>query len=92
MTTFESMQTILEANFSLTPDRLQRDTALKDLDVDSLTLVEVLFAVEDKFQVVIPSEPAEWQSRMVTFGDLVDYVDNLVTTQRLAASSSEMPA
>jgi acyl carrier protein len=92
MTTFESMQTILEANFSLTPDRLKRDTALKDLDVDSLTLVEVLFAVEDKFQVVIPSEPAEWQSRMVTFGDLVDYVDNLVTTQRLAASSSEMPA
>jgi acyl carrier protein len=92
MTTFESMQTILEANFSLTPDRLKRDTALKDLDVDSLTLVEVLFAVEDKFQVVIPSEPAELQSRMVTFGDLVDYVDNLVTTQRLAASSSEMPA
>jgi acyl carrier protein len=92
MTTFESMQAILKANFALTPDCLQRDTALKDLGVDSLTLVEILFAVEDEFQIEIPSEPAEWQSGMGTFGDLVDYVDSLIATQRPVATSSELPA
>jgi len=92
MTTFESMQAILKSKFELTPDVLQRATALKDLDVDSLTMVEILFAVEDEFKVEIPSEPAEWQSQMKTFGDLVDYVDKLIATQRPAAISSELPA
>ena len=91
MTTFESMQAILKTKFDLAPDILQRDTALKDLDVDSLSMVEILFAVEDEFEIEIPSEPAEWQSQMRTFGDLVDYVDKLIATQRPAAGSSEMP-
>jgi acyl carrier protein len=91
MTTFESMQAILKEKFDFAPDILQRDTALKDLDVDSLTMVEILFAVEDEFEVEIPSEPAEWQSQMRTFGDLVDYVDKLIATQRPPVASSEIP-
>jgi acyl carrier protein len=91
MTTFESMQAILNTKFDLAPDVLQPDTALKDLDVDSLSMVEILFAVEDEFEVEIPSEPAEWQSQMKTFGDLVDYVDKLIAAQRPAAASAEMP-
>jgi acyl carrier protein len=63
---------------------------LKDLDVDSLTMVEILFAVEDELKVEIPSEPAEWQSQMRTFGDLVEYVDKLVVAQRPAVASAEM--
>jgi acyl carrier protein len=91
MTTFESMRAILKTKFDLASDVLQPDTALKDLDVDSLSMVEILFAVEDEFEVVIPSEPAEWQSQMRTFGDLVDYVDKLIAAQRPAAASAEMP-
>jgi acyl carrier protein len=91
MTTFESMQALLTAKFDLTPDVLQPDAALKDLDVDSLSMVEILFAVEDEFKVVIPSEPAEWQSQMRTFGDLVEYVDKLVAAQRPAVVNAGMP-
>jgi acyl carrier protein len=91
MTTFESMQAILKEKFNLAADVLQPDTALKDLDVDSLSMVEILFAVEDEFNVEIPSEPAEWQSQMRTFGDLVEYVDKLVAAQRPAVASAEMP-
>jgi acyl carrier protein len=91
MTTFESMQAILQSKFNLAPDVLRPDTTLKDLEVDSLSMVEILFDVEDEFTVVIPSEPAEWQSQMRTFGDLVNYVDKLIATQRPAAASSEMP-
>jgi acyl carrier protein len=91
MTTFESMQAILKEKFDFAPDTLQRETALKDLDVDSLTMVEILFAVEDEFEIEIPSEPAEWQSQMRTFGDLVDYVDKLIATQRPAVARSGIP-
>jgi acyl carrier protein len=92
MATLESMRAILKSKFDLAPDRLQRDTVLKDLDVDSLTLVEILFAVEDEFQVEVPSEPADWQSQMRTFGNLVDYVDRLIATQRAIVPSSEISA
>jgi acyl carrier protein len=91
MTTFESMQAILKTKFDLAPEVLQPDTALKDLDVDSLSMVEILFAVEDEFEVEIPSEPAEWQSQMRTFGDLVEYVDKLIAAQRPEVASTEMP-
>jgi acyl carrier protein len=91
MTTFESMQAILNTKFDLASEVLQPDTVLKDLDVDSLSMVEILFAVEDEFEVEIPSEPAEWQSQMRTFGDLVDYVDKLIAAQRPAAASADMP-
>lgn len=91
MTTLESMQAILKAKFDLAPDVLQPGTALKDLDVDSLSMVEILFEVEDKFQIEIPSEPAEWQSQMRTFGNLVEYVDKLVAAQRPAVVSAETP-
>jgi acyl carrier protein len=91
MTTFESMQAILKAKFDLAPEVLQPDTALKDLDVDSLSMVEILFAVEDEFEVEIPSEPAEWQSQMRTFGDLVEYVDKLIAAQRPEVASADMP-
>jgi acyl carrier protein len=92
MTTFQSMQTLLQAKFDLAPDALQPDTVLKDLDVDSLSMVEILFAVEDELKVEIPSEPAEWQSQMKTFGDLVEYVDKLVVAQRPVVASAEMSA
>jgi acyl carrier protein len=91
MTTFESMQAILKTKFDLAPEVLQPDTALKDLDVDSLSMVEILFAVEDEFEVEIPSEPAEWQSQMRTFGDLVEYVDRLIAAQRPEVAGAEMP-
>ena len=55
-------------------------------------MVEILFDVEDELKVEIPSEPAEWQSQMRTFGDLVEYVDKLVAAQRPVTASAEMPA
>jgi acyl carrier protein len=90
MTTFQSMQAILQAKFDLAPEALQPDTVLKELDIDSLSMVDILFAVEDELKVEIPSEPAEWQSQMETFGDLVEYVDKLVAAQRPAVGSAEM--
>jgi len=43
----------------------------KDLEVDSLGVVELLMALEDAFGLTIPDEEAE---RIVTVGDAVDLI------------------
>jgi len=42
-----------------------------DLDVDSLTMVEVVVACEERFEVRIPDEALEG---LKTVGDAVDYI------------------
>jgi acyl carrier protein len=45
----------------------------KDLDIDSLTMVEVVVACEEKFGVRIPDEALE---TMTTVGDAVAYIES----------------
>ncbi|MGZ8274705.1 MAG: acyl carrier protein [Burkholderiaceae bacterium] len=92
MTTLEAMQDIFKANFALAPAVLQREAVLEDLGIDSLSMIEVLFAVEDEFKIVVPHEPAAWRSEMRTFGDLVDYVDKLIAAQEPATAGGKAPA
>ena len=92
MTTMQSMQGIFKANFDLAPEVLQREAVLEDLEIDSLSMIEVLFAVEDEFKIVVPHEPATWQVQTRTFGDLVDYVDRLIAAQQPAMADGEVPA
>jgi acyl carrier protein len=89
MTTLQSVQAILKANFDLSPDVLQPDAKLEDLAIDSLSVVEVLFAVEDEFKVKVPSEPMASQVQMKTISDLVAYVDKLMAEQHPAPASGE---
>ena len=43
-----------------------------DLDVDSLAMVEIIYACEDKFGVSIPDEDAK---NLKTVGDAVAYIE-----------------
>ena len=90
MTTLQSMQAIFKANFDLAPDVLSPDARLEDLAIDSLSMIEVLFAVEDVFKITVPPEPAAWRSEMRTFGDLVAYVDKLVAGQRATSDTGAL--
>lgn len=91
MTTLQSMQGIFKANFDLAPELLQREAVLEDLQIDSLSMIEVLFAVEDEFKIVVPHESSASRSQTRTFGDLVDYVDKLIAAQHPAMAGGEVP-
>lgn len=52
-------------------DDLTPQTTWKDLDADSLDLVQMLVALEDTFGVEISDEDAE---TLTNFGDMVDYI------------------
>jgi acyl carrier protein len=84
MTTLQSVQGILQANFELAPEVLQPDAKLEDLAIDSLSVIEVMFAVEDAFKVTVPSKSMKLQAEISTIGDLVNYVDALIAEQHPA--------
>ena len=54
-------------------DDVQLDKSLTDdLDVDSLSMVEIIYAAEEKFSVSIPDEEAK---NLKTVGDAVAYIE-----------------
>ena len=54
------------------PDRIQMDTSMtKDLEADSLYVIEVIMAIEEEFDIEIPDEDAE---QFTTMEDIVNYV------------------
>jgi acyl carrier protein len=85
-TTLATLQKILIKDYQLAPDLLTLDARLEDLGIDSLATAELLFSIEDTFQVVLPPEPVT----LATLGEVVDYIDRLVLAQagvRQAAGS-----
>ena len=81
MTTLQSLQAILKANFDLTPEVLQPSANLEDLAIDSLSVIEVMFAIEDEFKITVPSKGGKLQAEIRTIGDLVAFVDHLIAEQ-----------
>ena len=72
--TFDKIKAILSEQLDVDADSLTLDTDMaRDLNADSLDVVEVLMSIEDEFGVEIPDEEIE---NIKTIGNLVDYIDN----------------
>lgn len=75
--TFERLSAILMKDYKLPPDRLTLAAPLESLGIDSLGTVELLWNIEDAFQIKLPPDPVE----LPTLGDVVRYVDELIARQ-----------
>ena len=82
-TTLERVQQILAKEFEVAPELIHPAARMDELAIDSLAVIEVIFQLEDEFEISFPQEPGKPQ----TVGDLVSRVDRLVTEQRARASS-----
>lgn len=68
------LATIVEEIAGVPADDVQADKEfIADLDVDSLSMVEIVVAAEEKFGVKIPDNEVK---NLKTVGDAVDYIDN----------------
>lgn len=64
---------ILEEVAGVSPDDVTADKSFTDdLDVDSLSMVEVVVAAEEKFGVKIPDDDVQ---NLRTVGDAVSYIE-----------------
>ncbi|QIK65920.1 acyl carrier protein [Nocardioides sp. HDW12B] len=67
------LATIVEEIAGVPADDVQPDKEfIGDLDVDSLSMVEIVVAAEEKFGVRIPDNDVKG---LKTVGDAVDYID-----------------
>ena len=69
---FEKLKEIIEEKLNAEGAAITEETSFKeDLDADSLDLFELVMALEDEFDVEIPSEELE---RLNTVKDVMDYL------------------
>jgi acyl carrier protein len=68
----EGLAEILEEVAGVNPDDVAENKSFtEDLDVDSLSMVEVVVAAEEKFDVKIPDDEVQ---NLKTVGDAVSYI------------------
>jgi acyl carrier protein len=68
------LATIVEEVAGVPADDVQTDKEfVADLDVDSLSMVEIVVAAEEKFGVRIPDDQVK---NLKTVGDAVDFIDS----------------
>jgi len=77
MSVLDRLKQLLERDFSIPPASLEGAATLESLDIDSLRLIEIVFAVEDEFKVTVPQDQGEIRDRVKTLGDLADLIEGL---------------
>ncbi|HUE67231.1 MAG TPA: acyl carrier protein [Candidatus Acidoferrum sp.] len=79
---FRELQELAAEILGIDPDQVQMDKSFqRDLAADSLDLVELIAAIEDKYDVELPDEELE---KMKVIGDLWQYLEQK-TAERLEA-------
>jgi acyl carrier protein len=78
MDTLARLQDLLHRDFDIPVAKLTREARLEDLEIDSLRMIEIAFAVEDGYGVTVGAEPAQLMARVKTLGDFAAYVDELL--------------
>ena len=81
-TTFETMKRIIVKDYELAPERLMPDTPLADIELDSLAITELIFALEDEFNVTAKTNGQGMQ----TLGDIAAYIDQLIAERDAPAA------
>lgn len=84
--TFAVMRELIAKDHAIAPETLTPDTPLKSLEIDSLALIELIFTLEERFDVVADKVPDD----LPTLGSVADYIDGLVAA-RMAGPGDAAP-
>jgi acyl carrier protein len=85
MSTLETLQDILIEEYDLTRERVAPDASLAALGVDSLDLLELMFKIEDRYQLAIRDDVP---SDLATIQDVVCFIDRLLAAKATPPGSS----
>ena len=74
MALIDDIKEVVVEQFSVSADEVKDDAKfVEDLGADSLDVVELVMALEEKFDIEIPDDEAE---KIATVADVVAYVEN----------------
>tara|TARA_R110002051_G_scaffold25371_2_gene61905 strand:- start:10779 stop:11036 length:258 start_codon:yes stop_codon:yes gene_type:complete len=85
MSTQDKVIAILAAQAILEPSDLALDNSLDDLGIDSMALVESIFAIEEAFDITVPfnaNDPSDAAFDISSVASIIAAVDKLIAEQR----------
>ena len=75
MAIFDEVRDVVVEQLSVAPDAVKLESKIiEDLGADSLDVVELVMALEEKFEVEIPDSEAE---KLKTIQDVVTFVEGI---------------
>ncbi|MDR1911411.1 MAG: acyl carrier protein [Helicobacteraceae bacterium] len=75
MALFDEVKAIVVEQLNVSEEEVKESSKfVEDLGADSLDVVELVMALEEKFDVEIPDEDTE---KIKTVGDVINYVENI---------------
>jgi len=89
---FETIGQILSTQFGVDPQSIRPDTKLEQLGLDSLALMEFVFAVEDRFEARIPQDKLDPRQAGFTLERVVQILEDELATARAGEASSASTA
>jgi acyl carrier protein len=73
MAVFDDVKEVVVEQLNVNPDEVKMESKfVEDLGADSLDVVELVMALEEKFGIEIPDDQAE---KIATVGDAVKYIE-----------------
>ncbi len=73
MALFDEVKEVIVEQLNVSPDEVKPEANfVEDLGADSLDVVEMIMALEEKFEIEIPDSDAE---NIKTVQDVVDYIE-----------------
>ncbi len=77
MSSLPTIQRMMVEQFDLKPEDLTPDATLESLGLDSLSVIEFMFNLEDELKIKLPDERVE----LKTLQDVTNLVDRIVAEQ-----------
>jgi acyl carrier protein len=75
MALFDDVKEVVVEQLNVNPDEVKEDSKfVEDLGADSLDVVELVMALEEKFDIEIPDEDAE---KIANVADAISFIENI---------------
>ncbi len=88
MTTLQTLQDIFVRDYRLAHEQVGPEAVLSSLGLDSLSVLELMFKIEDQFYLKITGDTP---TDLVTVSDVVVYIDGLLAAQKAFAADVQTP-
>jgi acyl carrier protein len=78
MSSLQTIQRMMVQQFDLKLEDLSPEAQLESLGLDSLSVIEFMFNLEDELKIKLPDERVE----LKTIGDVANVVDKMIAEQK----------
>lgn len=87
MNTFDTLVSILTRDYCVARERISAEATLETLGLDSLSVLELMFKIEDRYKVKITDDTP---TDLLTVSDVVRYVDTLLARSSATSDATRM--